>query len=204
MCSENSYSESGYASMASYRPQIAACLVYQSCLPLCVSVFQLGGDVRVETCVVTELDMIAPALPPAEPSASDLDNIRGVNLTVGYVQEVPCDYGLDFSFDDGSSDDGWDDGSSDDGSSDDGSCDDGSCDDGGDDGDDDGGDDGDDGGDDGGDGGGDDGGGDDGGGVRAPDPTTRGHRAPGVTPAATAVDAPKVTLGLARATAPRR
>jgi len=163
LCPGDRSSSVTFAAMTSYRDEITACIRGQGCDQLCSHAFQI--DAAIERCVIDAVvrqDGSAQYAPIA-PSI-DLGSLRGVNVSVTYVEQVTCDSGIDVAGDDSSSDDGW----TDDGSSDDGSCDDGSCDDGSDDGS---GDDG--GGDDGGgdDGGGDDGGGDDGGGDLAPAPT---------------------------------
>ena len=168
LCKDTRVTRTAYASMASYPRELGGCVVNQACVALCSAVFQLDGDVDIESCDLISLDTAAA---PASGSATpDLQQLRGANVRVSYIEHAACvDDGFDVSFggDDGGYDDGSDDGGYDDGS-DDGGCDDGSCDDGGyGDGSDDGsGDDGSGTGDDGGgdDGGGDDGGGDDGGG----------------------------------------
>src|SRR5262245_32303725 len=185
LCKDTRVTRTAYASMASYHNELTACVVNQACVALCSAVFQLDGDVDIESCDLISLDAAAP---PASGSATpDPQQLRGAMVRVSYIEHAACvDDGFDgwFGGDDGGYDDGSDDGYDD--GSDDGSCDDGSCDDGGyDDGSDDGS--GDDGSGTGDDGGGDDGGGDDGGGdvtgggtsIRpVPGPTLHGTPAP--------------------------
>ena len=153
LCKDTRVTRTAYASMASYGSELGGCVVNQACVALCSRLFQLDGDVDIESCDLISLDAAAP---PASGSATpDLQQLRGAMVRVSYIEHAACvDDGFDGWFD-GGDDGGYDDGSDD--GYDDGSCDDGSCDDGGyDDGSDDGGDDG--------SGTGDDGGGDDGGG----------------------------------------
>ena len=118
LCPGHRSTETGYAEMLSYGPEIAACISHHSCETLCVDLFQIDGDAEIERCVITSLvrqDFTTQTAPIS--SSTDPRSLRGANVQVTYVSQVACDYG---------SDDGWDDGSTDDGSTDDGSTDDGS------------------------------------------------------------------------------
>jgi hypothetical protein len=135
LCPGDRTTQAAYAEMASYRPQIAACLARHACKSLCTDLFQLGDDMEIERCVITSLvrqDFTTQI--GLFPSPMDLQLIRGANVQVTYAEQVPCDLGSDDGSTDDGWDDGWDDGSTDDGSTDDGSTDDGSTDDGSDDG----------------------------------------------------------------------
>ena len=164
MCPSERVTGTAYATMASFGSQITACMTRLACTQLCADVFALGDGAEIERCEITAIDRQAPATRTLARAADDLALVIGVSLSVTYVEQASCGFGIGFG---AGIDDGW----SDDGASDDGAIDDGSTDDGGDDwGDDDGSDDdpGDDGGDDcgcddPGDDGSDDGGGDDGG-----------------------------------------
>ena len=171
MCPGERVTSTAYATMASFGPQITACMTRLACTQLCADVFGLGDDAEIERCEITSIDRQAPASRTVARAADDLALVIGVSLSVTYVEQASCGFGIGFG---AGIDDGWsDDDASDDGSTDDGDDDwgdddwgddDGSDDDPGDGGDDCGCDDpGDDGGDD---GGGDDGGGDGGGDVR--------------------------------------
>src|SRR6185503_13723810 len=179
VCPKERVTGTGYASMASFGPQITACMTREQCTQLCADALGLSESTEIVRCEITAVDRQPPETQTVSRAADDLALVIGVSLSVTYMQEQSCSFGVGFG---AGIDDGWsdDDGSTDDGSDDwgdDWGDDDWGDDDGGDDGDDgdwgddDGGDDGDDGGDDcgcdddGGDDGGDggDGGDDDGG-----------------------------------------
>jgi hypothetical protein len=129
LCPGERFTETAYAEMASYGPEIAACIGRHACDALCADVFQLGDDVEIERCVITSLVRQDFTVQPAPIATStDMRLVRGASVEVTFIELVPCDDGWD-SWDDGSTDDGWDDGWDDDGwddGSDDGSDDDGS------------------------------------------------------------------------------
>jgi ferredoxin len=135
LCPGERFTETAFAEMASYGPEIAACIGRHACDALCANVFQLGDDVAIERCVITSLvhqDFTTQQAPIA--ASTDVRLVRGASVEVTYVEQVACDDGwADWSTDDGGDDDSTDDGSTDDGSTDDGSDDDGSDDDGSDD-----------------------------------------------------------------------
>src|SRR5678815_3075728 len=152
MCPGQRVTSTAYAAMASFGPQITACMTRLACTQLCADVFGLGDDAEIERCEITSIDRQAPASRTVARAADDLALVIGVSLSVTYVEQASCGFGIGFG---AGIDDGWsDDDGSDDDPGDDGG-DDCGCDDPGDDGGDDGGGD---------DGGGDDGGGDGGGG----------------------------------------
>src|ERR1044071_742402 len=144
LCKDTRVTRTAYASMASYHNELTACVVNQACVALCSAVFQLDGDVDIESCDLTSLDAVAPpasgpATPASGPASPDPQQLRGATVRVSYIEHAACvddgfdgwfDGGDDGGYDDGS-DDGSDDGDYDDGGGYDDGSDDGSTDDGG-------------------------------------------------------------------------
>jgi hypothetical protein len=117
LCPGERVTGSAYASMASFRSQITACIVEHECERLCADVLGFGDGAEIESCVITAVDR-APATLAVASAADDLSLVIGVSLRITYVMQEACS--VDWA------DDDWtDDGSTDDGSTDDG----GECDD---------------------------------------------------------------------------
>src|SRR5689334_9239059 len=61
-CGSERVSDTGYASMTVYGPQISACILDDDCDPLCADRFGLGDAVDIVRCEVTSIDRQAPGM----------------------------------------------------------------------------------------------------------------------------------------------
>src|SRR5262245_17179344 len=94
MCPSERVTGTAYATMASFGPQITACLTRLACTQLCADVFALGDDAQIERCEITSIDRQSPAAPTVARAADDAALVTGVSLSVTYVEQASCGFAV--------------------------------------------------------------------------------------------------------------